>query len=121
MQGGREAVPAGVLDGARSAEVLRVFQTTGEREYDPALLRLSYVCRAVDLLRGRAGRSAVIARIHRLFDASPDARPDSDALDGLARLIDGARLVAREPLPAAEGRHGSRALSPSGKTASPCL
>jgi len=117
---GRNAAPGGAPGGARSTEILRVLPTTDEREHDPALLRLSYVCRADDLLRGRAGRSAVLARIHRLFDASPDARPDSDALDGLARLIDGARRAAREPLSTEDGRCGPETHSPSGITPSPC-
>jgi hypothetical protein len=77
--------------GAGSSHALRIGSTVGARGTDPGLLRLSYVCRADTLLRGRAGRSAVLARIHGLFDESPGAPPDSGALADLARLIDRSR------------------------------
>jgi hypothetical protein len=56
---------------------------------DLDLLRLSYVCRADALLHGLPERSWVLARVHRLFDASPT--PASIESLSLSTLIDGAR------------------------------
>jgi len=61
--------------------------TTCSLAVDPDLLRLSYILRADLLLRGRAGRSEVLAEIHRLFDASPDGTPSIAALTDLGQRI----------------------------------
>lgn len=65
---------------------------TALRPLDLDLLRLSYVCRADALLRGRPERSWVLSKIHRFFDASPD--PASAGALSLRALIDAARADA---------------------------
>jgi hypothetical protein len=87
--------PETVSAGSRYA--LRVHSTTGPRAADPDFLRLSYICHADSLLRGRAGRSAVLAQIHRSFDGSDRGCPDSATLCELAQLIDLARADSVAP------------------------
>lgn len=83
-------LPAGSTEtiSAGSRYASKVHSTTGPHATDPNLLRLSFICHADTLLRGRAGRSAVLAQIHRSFDGSDGGGPDSATLGELAQLID---------------------------------